>query len=201
MSLHTPLQQGMIYDRRSFYEPGDRADRRSVRRACFHPVRSKEKGSPAAPGGILRKPRIPDGGNPGAASTGGGRPWRRMAAFHRGKSSEPGTQSGSADTAALGVAGADGMRVPPLNEALRRRFALIAADTPELARAGDGLPPALAGWPEDWPLRASVGTAAIRITVPGKRMDQPRDLDRIIGPGEQCIQCRASLLHNDGYEQ
>lgn len=155
------------------------------------------------------------------------------------QSSEPGTQSGSPDTAAytrweagsqteqntallwfgtaqgqagrltdamlpllssLGVAGLDGMRVRPLHEALRNRFALLAADAPELAHAGDDLEPVLAGWPEDWPLRVSVGTAAIQISVPGKRMDQPRDLDRIIGLGERCVTYRDSIIQSDGYK-
>jgi len=93
----------------------------------------------------------------------------------------------------FGAADMEGMRAVPLEGALASRFALIARELPALRSAGAELSAMLGDWPASMPLRIALGTGSIRIEIQGKRVDQPRDLDRIIGLGTRCMAYRSSV--------
>ena len=86
----------------------------------------------------------------------------------------------------LSMFGIDGMehaRFVKLNEPLQQRFAMVADELPGLSQAGAEMSRLLTDWPENWPLRATLGTKLAQINVSGKKFDKPEDLDRIIRMG------------------
>ncbi|HPF88071.1 MAG TPA: hypothetical protein PK537_08460 [Candidatus Limiplasma sp.] len=94
----------------------------------------------------------------------------------------------------LGIADMEGMHVVPLDDSSMNRFAAIAVDASASDCIAESLPSILMDWPADWPLRAVIGTDAVQLSVDGKRMRVPQELDRIIGLGVQCIDFRSAVM-------
>ncbi len=99
--------------------------------------------------------------------------------------------------AAFGIAGMDAAQLVPLNAPLQDRFAMIAADEPALSQAVDAMTRLLADWPENWPLRVSVGMDFARFTITGRRFDQPGDLDRVIALGTGLLEYQSSVIQRE----
>lgn len=94
---------------------------------------------------------------------------------------------GHALLSAWGIGETQGLRVVPLDASLEGRFLAIAKEDPTLTNVGEGVSRLLADWPHDWPLRGCVGKKTVYLSVPGKRMEQPGELDRIIALGEGMV--------------
>ena len=95
---------------------------------------------------------------------------------------------------AFGIADMDRMHIVPMDDSLQDHFAMIAAESPVFEHAGADLLPLLQDWPENWPLRVSVGTESIVVNIEGKRINRPTELDQIIGFGTRLAAYRASVL-------
>lgn len=98
---------------------------------------------------------------------------------------------------AFGITGMDAARLVPLNAPLQDRFAMIAADEPALAQAVDTVTRLLTDWPDDWPLRASLGVGFTWFTITGRRFDRPQDLDRVIALGTGLLEYQTSVMQRE----
>lgn len=72
------------------------------------------------------------------------------------------------------------MHIVVLDEQLQQRFAMIAAELAALSQAGGEMSRLLVDWPENWPLRATLGIRSAQFTISGAKFDKSEDLDRII---------------------
>jgi len=83
----------------------------------------------------------------------------------------------------FGIDGMEHMHIVALDEPLQRRFAMVADELPGLSQASAEMSRLLQDWPENWPLRATLGPNLAQINVSGTKLDKPEDLDRIIQIG------------------
>lgn len=80
----------------------------------------------------------------------------------------------------FGIKGMEHMHIVVLDEQLQQRFAMIAAELAALSQAGGEMSRLLVDWPENWPLRATLGIRSAQFTISGAKFDKSEDLDRII---------------------
>lgn len=83
----------------------------------------------------------------------------------------------------FGIEGIEHTRFVELDKSLNGRFVMMTKEMPVLSQAGMDISRLLQDWPENWPLRATLGTNFAQINVSGKKLNKPEDLDRIIRMG------------------
>jgi len=86
---------------------------------------------------------------------------------------------------AMGAADTEGMHAVELGASVDKRFMMVARDKRLGQGAAADVSAMLGDWPAAWSLRGSVGACGVRLSVPGKRLSQPRELDRLIELGER----------------
>lgn len=94
----------------------------------------------------------------------------------------------------LGIQGMEHACNIALDAPLQARFILLAAQPPVCSKAGQKLGPLLTDWQENWPLRAVLGAHAAQVTLPGLRLRQPQELDRLIRLGQGLLTYRAAVM-------
>lgn len=80
-----------------------------------------------------------------------------------------------------------GTHVVPLDVSLEGRFLLVARDDPSLTNEGEAVSRLLRDWPQEWTLRGYVGKKTVYLSVPGKRMDKPSEMEKIIELGQGLV--------------
>jgi hypothetical protein len=93
----------------------------------------------------------------------------------------------------FGIKGMEHMHIVVLDEQLQQRFAMIAAELAALSQAGGEMSRLLVDWPENWPLRATLGIRSAQFTISGAKFDKSEDLDRIIRMGTGFLAYSAAL--------
>jgi len=76
----------------------------------------------------------------------------------------------------------------PLKAPLDRRFVLLAQPDAKPDVLGDRAEGLLAAWPDGWELHGKTDREGISLYIPGKRLDNPRDLDVIIDLGQALLE-------------